>query len=47
MKKISIILEESKRLDEILKSLMNFTRPTEAQVAEVDINVLINATWMS
>jgi len=42
--KISVILEESKRLDEILKSLMNFTRPTEAQVAEVDINELINAT---
>ncbi|MFH1912948.1 MAG: ATP-binding protein [Pseudomonadota bacterium] len=42
--KIGIILEESKRLDEILKSLLNFTRPTEAQVAEVDINDLVRAT---
>ena len=42
--KLSIILDESKRLDEILKSLMNFTRPTEAQVAEVDLNELVKAT---
>ena len=42
--KLSIILDESKRLDEILKALMNFTRPTEAQVAEVDVNVLVEAT---
>ena len=42
--KLSIILAESKRLDEILKALMNFTRPTEAQVAEVDVNALVEAT---
>ena len=42
--KLSIILTESKRLDEILKSLMNFTRPTEAQVVEVDLNSLVTAT---
>jgi len=42
--KLSIILDESRRLDEILKSLMNFTRPTEAQVAEVDLNTLVRAT---
>ena len=42
--KLSIILVESKRLDAILKSLMNFTRPTEAQVAEVDLNALVTAT---
>jgi PAS domain S-box-containing protein len=42
--KLSIILDESKRLDEILKSLLNFTRPTEAQVAEVDLNELVRAT---
>jgi PAS domain S-box-containing protein len=42
--KLSIILVESKRLDEILKSLMNFTRPTEAQVVEVDLNNLVTAT---
>lgn len=42
--KLSIILDESRRLDEILKSLMNFTRPTEAQVGEVDINELVRNT---
>jgi len=42
--KLSIILTESRRLDEILKALMNFTRPTEAQVAEVDVNALVEAT---
>ncbi|WP_231856596.1 two-component system sensor histidine kinase NtrB [Pseudodesulfovibrio piezophilus] len=42
--KLSIILDESKRLDTILKSLMNFTRPTEAQVAEVDLNELVTTT---
>lgn len=42
--KIGIILDESRRLDEILRSLLNFTRPTEAEVAEVDINELVTAT---
>lgn len=42
--KLSIILDESRRLDEILKSLMNFTRPTEAKVAEVDLNTVVTAT---
>jgi len=42
--KLGIILDQSTRLDEILKSLMNFTRPTEAQVAEVDLNELGRAT---
>ena len=42
--KIAIILDESRRLDEILKSLMNFTRPTEAQVAEVELNGLVRST---
>jgi PAS domain S-box len=42
--KLGIILDESKRLDEILKSLLNFTRPTEAQVAELDLNELVKAT---
>ena len=42
--KLAIILDESRRLDEVLKSLMNFTRPTEAQVAEVDLNELVLAT---
>lgn len=42
--KLSIILDESRRLDEILKSLMNFTRPTEAQIEELDLNELVLAT---
>ncbi|WP_243544919.1 two-component system sensor histidine kinase NtrB [Pseudodesulfovibrio tunisiensis] len=42
--KLGIILEESKRLDEILKSLMNFTRPTGAEVHEVDLNDVTRAT---
>ncbi|WP_419786574.1 two-component system sensor histidine kinase NtrB [Pseudodesulfovibrio sp.] len=42
--KLSIILSESRRLDEILKALMNFTRPTEAQEAEVNINAMVEAT---
>ncbi len=42
--KIAIILDESRRLDEILKSLMNFTRPTEAQVTEVDLNELVRSS---
>jgi signal transduction histidine kinase len=42
--KLSIILDESRRLDEVLRSLLNFTRPTEAQVAEVDLNELVEAT---
>lgn len=42
--KLMAILSESRRLDEILKSLMNFTRPTEAQVAELDLNELVTAT---
>lgn len=42
--KLSIILDESKRLDAVLKSLMNFTRPTGAQVTELDLNALVTAT---
>ncbi|MGE4422609.1 MAG: nitrogen regulation protein NR(II) [Pseudodesulfovibrio sp.] len=42
--KLAIILDESRRLDEVLRSLLNFTRPTEAQVAEVDLNEVVEAT---
>jgi PAS domain S-box-containing protein len=42
--KLAIILDESRRLDEVLRSLLNFTRPTEAQVAEVDLNEVVRAT---
>lgn len=42
--KLSIILDESRRLDVILKSIINFTRPTEAEVTMVDINELAAST---
>lgn len=42
--KVEIILAESRRLDDILRSLMNFTRPTEAQVAKVNLNELVRET---
>jgi len=42
--KVEIILAESRRLDDILRSLMNFTRPTEAQVAKVNLNELVKET---
>lgn len=42
--KVEIILEESRRLDEILRNLMNFTRPTEAQVTRVNLNDLVQET---
>ncbi|NDV18832.1 PAS domain-containing protein [Pseudodesulfovibrio sp. JC047] len=42
--KLGIILDESKRLDKILKSLLNFTRPTAAEVREVDLNELVQTT---
>ncbi|WP_147819968.1 two-component system sensor histidine kinase NtrB [Salidesulfovibrio onnuriiensis] len=42
--KLNIILEESRRLDIILKSIINFTRPTEAEITMVDINELVTST---
>ncbi|WP_245628721.1 two-component system sensor histidine kinase NtrB [Salidesulfovibrio brasiliensis] len=42
--KLSIILEESKRLDVILKSIMNFTRPTDADATEMDLNDSVRNT---
>jgi len=38
--KARIILEESRRLDQILKSIINFARPTEQTIGAVDINEL-------
>lgn len=35
--KVSIILEESNRLDKILKSLLNFSRPTQSMEGQVDV----------
>lgn len=42
--KLSIILDESRRLDVILKSIINFTRPTEAEITIVDLNELAAST---
>ena len=35
--KVSIILEESNRLDKILKSLLNFSRPTQGAAGQIDV----------
>lgn len=42
--KVRIILEESQRLDEILKSIINFARPTEQAIGTVDVNALATQT---
>ena len=42
--KAHIILEESQRLDEILKSIINFARPTDQDVGAVDINAVVTET---
>ena len=38
--KVSIILEESNRLDKILKSLLNFSRPTLGMEGQVDVSLV-------
>ncbi|CAK7016575.1 MAG: Adaptive-response sensory-kinase SasA [Desulfovibrio sp.] len=42
--KARVILEESKRLDDILKSIINFARPTEQNMGDVDINTVVTQT---
>jgi signal transduction histidine kinase len=42
--KARIILEESKRLDGILKSILNFARPTDQAVGEIDTNSVAHQT---
>lgn len=42
--KLGIILKESKRLDEILKSILNFTRPMEQREGTSDINEIAKDT---
>ncbi|WP_045216182.1 ATP-binding protein [Desulfonatronovibrio magnus] len=39
--KVKIILQESKRLDNILKNIINFARPTVSQDGEVNVNRII------
>lgn len=42
--KISAILEESRRLDEILKAIFNFSRPPEGGTGEVDLADVVRDT---
>lgn len=42
--KARIILEESQRLDNILKSIINFARPTEQTLGDVDVNAVAAQT---
>lgn len=42
--KVRVILEESKRLDDILKSIINFARPTDQTMGDVDLNVVVAQT---
>ncbi|MEG6504149.1 two-component system sensor histidine kinase NtrB [Nitratidesulfovibrio sp. 1201_IL3209] len=42
--KVQVILEESRRLDTILKSILNFARPTSPVQGEVDLNLLARQT---
>ncbi|WP_022661140.1 two-component system sensor histidine kinase NtrB [Paucidesulfovibrio longus] len=42
--KLDIILAESRRLDEILKSILNFTRPMEQREGQCDLNEVARDT---
>lgn len=42
--KVRVILAESKRLDDILKSIINFARPTDQAMGDVDLNVVVTQT---
>lgn len=42
--KVGIILEEAKRLDGILTGILNYARPGEAPVEEVDVNLVAGET---
>ncbi|NCC24539.1 MAG: PAS domain S-box protein [Deltaproteobacteria bacterium] len=44
VEKVKIILHESKRLDGILKSILNFARPTQSKDAEIHINDVVEET---
>jgi signal transduction histidine kinase len=43
-KKIRIILDESKRLDTILRGILNFSRPTPQKQDAVDVNRIVEET---
>lgn len=42
--KVEIILKESKRLDAILKTTLNFARPTDSNVGEINLNLVTAET---
>lgn len=42
--KARIILEESRRLDDILKNIINFARPTKQTLGDVDVNAVAAQT---
>lgn len=42
--KLQIILEESKRLDDVLKSILNFARPMQTRSSVVDVNEVARNT---
>ena len=42
--KVSIILQESKRLDDILKNILKFAKPMAGEVGEVDLNRVVDET---
>ena len=42
--KVGIILEEARRLDGILKSILNFARPTDVGTRDVDVNHVAGET---
>lgn len=42
--KARVILEESHRLDAILKSILNFAKPTEHEVGEVNVDEVVRGT---
>ncbi|BBD09915.1 two-component system sensor histidine kinase NtrB [Desulfovibrio ferrophilus] len=42
--KVKIILEEASRLDGILKSILNYARPSDTKAGEVDVNSVVGET---
>lgn len=42
--KVNVILEEARRLDGILKSILNYAKPTKAKSNEVDVNIVVSET---
>ncbi|MBU1001742.1 MAG: PAS domain-containing protein [Proteobacteria bacterium] len=42
--KVNIILEEASRLDGILKTILNYARPSDTKVGEVDVNLVVGDT---